>query len=146
MKIILLQNVKNLGKAGEIKEVSDGFARNFLFPKKIAEVATPEAIRKIEAEQVKNAETNKEETERLQKLASALGDKKVLIEAKAKKGKLFGSITAREIVQELKKENFDIDEDSIILPKAIKEIGDREVEINLGKNIKTKISVSVREK
>jgi large subunit ribosomal protein L9 len=146
MKVILLQNVKNIGKAGEIKEVSDGFARNFLFPKKKAEIATSEAVAQAEQTKQENIKKETEERIRLEKIAENLKGKKITIIAKAEKGKLFGSITAKDIVQELKKGEFDIRESSIILQKALRELGEKEVEIDLGKNIKTKILVSIQEK
>jgi len=143
MKVILLGNMKGLGNKGEIKEVSEGYARNFLIPKKLVEIATVETIEK--AEQMKK-ETEKQEKameEKLKKIASDIQNKKITIKAKSEKEKLFGSIGAKEISDELKKQNFEISEKSIILKESIKTIGEKEIMIDFGKNIKAKIIVSI---
>lgn len=143
MEIILTSDVKNLGKKGELKNVSNGYAQNFLFPKKLAEIATPEAVEKIKLEQKKNQEQEKELENNLKKIASAVQNKKIILKAKAEKGKLFGRVGPKEIVNELKKQGFDIDEKSIILKEPIKTTGEKEVLIDFGKNIKTKITALI---
>jgi len=144
MKIVLLSDVKNIGKLGDIKEVADGFARNFLFPKKLAEMATDAAIKKVEIEKQKQNETAKKNLEATQELASQLDGKEITISAKAKDGKLFGSITAKNIVKELKKEKFDIKENSIIL-EPIKELGEYDLKIELEHGIEVSLKLIVKE-
>lgn len=143
MKVILMFDVKSLGRKGELKEVSDGYARNFLFPKKLAEVATPETVEKINLEQKKIQEQEKKLEESFRNIASEMQSKKIILKAKAEKGKLFGRVGSKEIANELKKQGFDISEKSIILQQPIKTIGEKEIIIDFGKNIKTKIIVSV---
>lgn len=143
MKIILLQSIKGLGNIGDIKDVADGYARNFLFPKKLAAIATPEAVKITNAEKEERVEENKKELEKIQKLAEEIKDKKIVIQAKEKKGKLFGSVGVKEIAQELEKLGFSIDEKRIILGKPIKEIGEINITIELGNNIKTQIKVII---
>jgi len=143
MEVILISDVKNLGKRGELKSVSDGYAQNFLFPKKLAAIATPEAIEKIKLEQKKIQEQEIELEKNLRKTALDIQNKKIILKAKAEKGKLFGRVGTREIANELKKQNFNISEKSIILKDPIKTVGEKEVLIDLGKNIKTKITVIV---
>ena len=143
MQVILIENVKSLGKKGELKEVSEGYARNFLIPKKIAEIATEEAIEELKKNQDALKTKERQEEEMLRKQASEIQGKKILIKAKAEKGKLFGSIGAREIVSELRKQGFDIQEKSITLKGIIKNTGEKEIFIDFGKNIKTKIIVSI---
>jgi large subunit ribosomal protein L9 len=143
MKVILLDNINNLGKRGEIKEVAEGYARNFLLPKKLVEQATAEAIEKIKQSQEKNSELEKTELKKLERIASEIKGEKIIIKAKTEKEKLFGSIGTKEISQELKKQDFDIDEKFIILKDPIKKIGEKELVIDFGKNIKTKITVMV---
>lgn len=143
MKVILLQDVKNIGKSGDIKEVSDGYARNFLLPKKLAEVATPEATKKVEIMKAQEAEVQQADLEKTQALAESLQGRDIVISAKEKDGKLFGSINTKTIAKELKKENLEIDEKSIILPEAIKEIGEYEVKIELDHGIEASILVIV---
>ncbi len=144
MKIVLLSDIKNIGKLGDIKEVADGFARNFLFPKKLAEMATDTAIKKVEIEKQKQNEIAKKNLEATQELASQLDGKEITISAKAKDGKLFGSITAKNIVKELKKEKFDIKENSIIL-EPIKELGEYDLRIELEHGIEVSLKLIVKE-
>lgn len=143
MKIILLQDVKNLGKRGDIKEVSEGYARNFLFVKKLAEIATNSGLKKVDVIKKKQAEKEQLDLEKTQELASRLDGMAVVILVKEKNGKLFGSIHAKDIVKELKKENIIISEKAIILQDPLKEIGDYEVKIELEHNIEAVINVSV---
>ncbi len=144
MKIILLQNVKNLGKIGDIKDVSEGYARNFLIPKKLAEIATKEAIKKIEAQKEKEMNQKIAEFKKLKEIADKLKTKKITILVKEKEGKLFGSITAKNIAEELKKENLNISEKNIIIEEAIKKVGNFEIEIKLSNEIRTKIKLEVK--
>lgn len=143
MKVILTEDVKSLGKKGELKEVSEGYARNFLIPKKLVQVATEEAIEKLNQEQDEARKKEKIEEEKLKRLASEINGKKIIIKAKSEKGKLFGSIGAGEIAKELKKQNFNIQEKSILLDSPIKIIGEKEIIIDLGKNVKTKVIISI---
>ncbi len=140
MKIILLQDIKNLGDAGDVKEVTDGYARNFLLPKKLAEMATKEAIKKATKKKQKTKELQNEKTEELKTLAKKLEGKKIVIKAKEKDGKLFGSVGKKEIAENLGNE---INEDMIELEENIKEIGKKEIIINFGSSIKIKVIVNV---
>jgi len=130
--------------AGDAKEISDGYARNFLIPKKMAEIATPEGIQKAELAKSQQEEKNKSVMEKNQKLAEDLKKKKIEIRGKEKKGKLFGSITAKEIAKEIKNQGLDLDEKSIILKSPIKEIGEFTIEIDLGHQIKSSLKLSVK--
>jgi len=143
MKVLLINNIKSLGNKGEIKEVSEGYARNFLIPKKLVEIATVETIEK--ADQVKKGIEKQERAteEKLKKIASDIQNKKITIKAKSEKEKLFGSIGAKEISEELKKQNFEISEKSIVIKEPIKTIGEKEIMIDFGKNIKAKIIVAI---
>jgi large subunit ribosomal protein L9 len=143
MKIILLQDVKNLGRKDEIKEVSEGYARNFLFPKKLAQKATEEIIKKAEAQQKQREEKEKEELDKKRKLADSLRGKKITLQAKVKGDKLFGSINRKTISEELAKIGFVIWEQCIVLPKPIKEIGEHKIKIDLGDSIETQIDLIV---
>jgi large subunit ribosomal protein L9 len=143
MQIILLKDVKNLGKQGELKNVSDGYARNFLFAKNLAEVATKEAIERLESQKKKNKLTELENLEKTKGLASSLKDKLIEIRAKEKEGKLFGSISGKDIAQQLSQAGFNILEKSIILPTHIKEIGEYEIKLDLAQGIETKIKLRV---
>ena len=125
MKVILMQDVKSLGKKGELVEVSDGYARNYLLPRKLAKQANAQAMNEY-----KNAENSKNYKIATQK-AQAESDKKRLegqvFEMKAKAGqggRLFGSITAKQIAEEIKKQyNIVVDKRKVVLETDIKEFG-----------------------
>lgn len=144
MKIILLQDVKSLGKRGDVKEVAEGYAQNFLLPKKLAGVATENTVKLFQSQKEKEQKNKLAETERLRNLASTLKDKKITIEAKGKSGKLFGSITVKNIEEALKKEDLNILADSIIIKQTIKKVGEYEIEIKLSEEIREKIKLEVK--
>ncbi|HPN96327.1 MAG TPA: 50S ribosomal protein L9 [Candidatus Moranbacteria bacterium] len=145
MKIILLQDIKSLGKKGDSKDVSEGYARNFLFPKKIAVLATEVAIKNVEEKRKKEVEEKQKETAKLTELAHILKDKKIVLKYKAKKGKLFGSVSARDIAKELEKENYNVSEKMVKLKDPIKKIGTYSVKLELAPNIISQISLSIEE-
>lgn len=135
MKVILLSNVKALGRKNEIKEVSDGYARNFLLPKKLAERATPELVQKVQAQEKQRTEKEKEELDKKKKLAGSLQGRKFTLKAKDKKGKLFGSITAKQISEKLAENGFVIWEKCLNISKPIKDLGEHRIKIDLGDGI-----------
>lgn len=142
MKVVLLQDVKKIGRKGEIRDVSDGYARNFLLAKGLAEVATPSSIKKVEMLEKK---ARQEETERksdISKKTAEINGKKFVIKARAKDGKLFGSIGRREIANALKKDGVEIDEKSIEAGH-IREVGIKEIRIAFDFGISAKITVVV---
>jgi large subunit ribosomal protein L9 len=145
MQIILLQNVKNLGKRGDVKNVSDGYARNFLFAKKLAEKVTEDNLKKMEEIKKEKIENEIMELEELRKKAGLLKNKTIQIKAKGKNGKLFGSVLTKDIAMLLKKEGFDILEKAILLENPIKQVGNYEIQIMLNAQIKTKIYLEVLE-
>ncbi len=142
MKIILLQDVKNIGKKGQIKEVPDGYARNFLLAKKLANVATPGAMVIAQKEEEKKQLILKEQKAQTQKLAEALNKKQVIIKARSKGGKLFGSITAKDISAEIRKLKLEIPEKAI-LAGHLRELGSHEVKINLEHGTIVTINVTI---
>ena len=132
MKLILLQDVKGQGKKGEIIEASDGYARNFLMPRKLAAPATADVLN---AKKIADEATQRRmrlEKEAAEKLAKELKDLPVHIKAKAGSGgKLFGSVTAKEIAEEMKKQHqVDVQKNKIVLEETIKYGGNREVKGN----------------
>jgi len=143
MKIMLLKNISGLGKAGDIKEVADGYARNCLFKKNLAKSATETAIREVEMLKNKKEKQETDRKNKLIELSQILSQTTIKIKAKQKDGKLFGSINKKMIAEELKKQNFPMNEDLIILSKPIKEVGEYEVKIELGHKINTGIKVII---
>lgn len=146
MKVVLLENVKKLGKVGDVVNVSDGYAANFLFPRKLAQVATPDILKRVEQLKANKAAGEKEEINKLTELSRNIKDKKIIISAKAKGGKLFGSIDAAVIAKEIKNQlGIEIAKENIKLESPIKETGEKKVNIEFLKNIKTNIIVEVKE-
>jgi len=145
MKVIFLSDVRNVGKKYDIKDVSDGYARNFLFPNKLAETASPEAIKKLES---MKAGLEKEENEiraHLEDLAKKIGATKLQFEVKTdKSGAVFGSVNKESILKALRDhkligtERIDID-----LKYPIKDLGEHVVEIDLKKGVVAKLGVVV---
>ncbi|KKR70315.1 MAG: 50S ribosomal protein L9 [Candidatus Nomurabacteria bacterium GW2011_GWB1_40_7] len=131
MKVIFLQDVPRVGKRHDTKEVNDGYAMNFLIPRKLAEVATPKTIAELEKRK-KNIEIEREvQEDLLMKNLEEIKGKVLNIKAKTdEKGHLFSGIHKKEIVEEMKKQNHaDIAEEFIVLEKPIKEVGEFEIPI-----------------
>ncbi len=144
MKVILRQDFENLGKFGDIVDVKDGYARNFLIPRKIALPATPGNIRMIETE--KKQKAFKLERERLSalNLAEKLSNLEITIPMRAGENeRLFGSVTAQMISNELSKLGFEIDRKKIMLDEPIKMLGSYEIPIKLHSDVSVKIKVNV---
>ena len=147
MKVILQQDVKGQGKKGELKEVSDGYARNFLFPKKLAVEATADNINTMKLqEKAKQAQIAKEKAEAKEN-AEKLKECTVKISAKAgNNGKLFGAVTSKEISDALAAQfNIDIEKNKIVQAEPIKTYGSFEVKVKLGHEISATLKVMVVE-
>ena len=147
MKVILTQDVKAQGKKGQLINVSDGYARNFLLPRKLAKEANAQAMNEY-----KNAENSKNYKIATQK-AQAEHDKKVLegktfkMTAKAGQGgRLFGSVTSKQVADEIKKQyNINVDKRKVVLDCDIKEFGTYHAEVKLFTGVSAKIDVQVSE-
>ena len=148
MKVILLKDVKGTVKKGEMKEVSDGYARNFLFPKKMAVQADSVAIKELnEKNRSKEIKAQKEYEEAVL-LGKQMEEINIEIYSKAGEGgRLFGSITSKEIAEQLKKQkDIDVDKRKILLDEPIRSLGSTFVEIKIHQKVTTKIRVDVKEK
>ena len=148
MKVVLLEDIKGSGKKGELINVSDGYARNFLFPRKLAKEANAQAMNELKNAEEAKAFKLKSETEAAQKTADQISGKSVRLFAKAGQGgRLFGSVTSKEIAEELKKEyRVDVDKRKIVLDGDIKAFGTFECEVKLYNGISAKIYAVVGEK
>ncbi len=146
MKVVLLADVKGHGKKGELCNVSDGYARNFLFPKKLAIEANAAAMNELKNREESKAHHIAEEKKAAEETAAKLNDKKVEIIAKAgASGKLFGAVTAKEIAAEIKNK-FGIEVDRRKMQVAdIKQFGEYTAEIKLYNGIVAKMQVIVKE-
>ncbi len=146
MKVVLLADVKGLGKKGELCNASDGYARNFLFPKKLAVEADNAALNELKNREEAAAHHKQEEINAAKKTAALLNGKTVNITAKAGSGgRLFGSVTSKEIAAEIKKTlGVEIDKKKMNAPD-IKNFGEYTAEIKLYQGIIAKITVKVTE-
>jgi large subunit ribosomal protein L9 len=121
MKILLKKEIKKLGNVGDVVDVANGYARNYLLPKKLATVVTKGNIEQINLQMLKNEEKRKEEIKDLQALAAKIADISYTITVKTnKEGKLFGSVTAIDIAKVLSEKGFQIDEKMVVLEAPIK--------------------------
>ena len=148
MKVILLEDVKNVGKKGQIINAKDGYARNFLFPKKLAIEATDANLKNLENAKKKKEVKEREILEEAKALEEELMQKIIVIKTKAgEHGKLFGSITTKEISELLEKEHeIIIDKKKFDLDEPIKSLGEYHVKIKLHPMVNAKLKVIVTEK
>ncbi len=146
MKVVLLQDVKGKGKKGELCNVSDGYARNFLFPKKLAVEADNAALNELKNREEAIAHHKKEELDQAKEIAAKLDGKTVSITAKAGAGgKLFGSVTSKEIAAEIKNSlGIEVDRKKMNVAD-IKNFGEYTAEIKLHQGVSAKITVKVSE-
>ncbi len=147
MKVILLKDVKGLGKEGELVNAKDGYARNFLLPKGDAIEATPANLKKWKEEKAKEEERKKNEYNEALKLKEKIDAITVVIEGKAGEGgRLFGSITSKDIADALKSQHkIDIDKRKIELKDNIKALGMTSVDVRVYTEVVAKLNVNVKE-
>ncbi|MCF6462819.1 50S ribosomal protein L9 [Clostridium sp. Cult1] len=147
MKVILLKDVKGLGKAGELVNAKDGYARNFLFPRNLAIEATPANMKKWEERKKVEEAKEKAEYEKALKLKEKIEGLTIELKGKAGEGgKLFGSITSKDISQALKKQHkIDIDRRKIEMKDNIKSIGVTTVEVRVYPEISASLKIEVIE-
>ncbi|WP_187648456.1 50S ribosomal protein L9 [Nitrosophilus labii] len=145
MKVLLVKDVKGLGKAGDIKEVKDGYGKNFLIARGFAKLATDAVIKQWQAQQKKKAEQEAAEIERLKKLKEKIENIKLVVKHKVgANGALFGAITNKEISEQLKNDfSIEVDKKNIDIHPPIKQTGEYEVNIKLGHGIHAKLNLIV---
>ena len=146
MKVVLLQDVKDIGKKDQLVTVSDGYARNFLLPRKLAKEATSGAVNDVKTKESAKAHHKQEEIKAANALKDQLNGKEVTIKAKAgKEGKLFGAVTSKDVSAALKSQHkIDIDKKKIVM-KDIKTFSRVDAEIKIYPEIQAKITVIVEE-
>ena len=147
MKVIFLQDVKGKGKKGQMAEISDGYARNYLLPKKLAMEATPDAINTMRMNDKAAAEKAAKERAEAVEVSKKLREMTVVVTAKGGgAGKLFGSVTSQEIADALKaKSGIVIDKRKIVLSDPIKNVGTYTVQCKLGYEITAPLTVKIEE-
>ncbi|EJO5348137.1 50S ribosomal protein L9 [Clostridium botulinum] len=146
MKVILLKDVKSLGKKGDLVSASDGYARNYLIPKKLAQQATENNVHILNNKKEAERRQKLKELEEAQKLAKSLMGKEIKFKVKiGENGRLFGSITSKDISEKLKEQyNMNIDKKKIVA-ETIRQTGVYEAEIKIYPEVSTKVKVSVLE-
>ncbi len=147
MKIILLQDEKKLGKKGELIEVSEGYARNYLLPKKIGMEASSKNMNDLKLQKANEEKLAKERLEAAQKLAKELEEKQIVVKVKSGEGgKIFGSVSSKEIAAAcMEQYHIEMDKKKIVLPENIKSAGSYEVAVKLHPQVTAKVIVKVQE-
>jgi large subunit ribosomal protein L9 len=144
MKVILLQNVEDLGKKYEVKDVKDGYARNFLFPEKLAKPATEEALKWLQDQKEVIAQEAEEDLKKSQELASKIDGIEVNISVKVgDEGQLFESINSQKVADALKEMGFEVKKSQIDLASPIKELGEFPISVKLDHNLEAEIKLIV---
>ena len=145
MKVILKQDVKGTGKKGDILDVSDGYAKNFLLKKGLAEPASSVAVNSLKLQKEAEARRRAEEIKEIKALAARIDKTEIRLSIKCgEHGKVFGSVTSKEIAGTLEEMGFAVDKKKIIIKDPIKTIGAFPVEIRLMEGVSAKIIVNVQ--
>jgi large subunit ribosomal protein L9 len=145
MKVVLLKDVKNIGKRDEILNVSDGYARNFLFPQKLAAEATPGTLKEIERKRAAQDAREAERKAEAEAKAALLKNKVVTLEVKCgDKGRLYGSVTAAEVAEALEKQHgIQVDKRKLDIGDPIREVGVRDITVWLYSGVTTPMKLNV---
>lgn len=146
MKVIFLKDVKGKGNAGEVKNVSEGYARNFLLPKNLAVEANPGNLKTLENQKKGEEKRQQEELEEAQALKAKIEGLEITIPAKSGEGgRLFGSVTSKQIAEALKNKAVKIDKRKIDMPEPIRTLGLTDVPIKLHPKVTATLKVHVKE-
>ena len=144
MKIILLQDIPKMGKKYEVKDVSDGYARNFLLPRRLAKPATDAAMKMLAKEKTTADQKRLEEKAHYEDISKMLADKTFVIKTKiGEKGKAFGAITAAKIRDALKKEGIGVEKEWIMLEEPIKKTGEARITIKFPHSVMGELKIKV---
>ena len=147
MEVILLEDVKSLGKKGEIVKINDGYARNFVLPKKLGLEATSKNLNDLKLQKANEEKLAQERYENAKVLAKKIEERPVVVSIKSgKDGRAFGSVSGKEISSAIKEQlGFEIDKKKLVLPEPLKTFGNHEVPIKLHKEVTAKLMVKVLE-
>ncbi|OGX27234.1 MAG: 50S ribosomal protein L9 [Omnitrophica WOR_2 bacterium RIFCSPHIGHO2_01_FULL_48_9] len=147
MEVILCQDVQSVGKVGDVIKVKSGFARNYLIPQKLAYLATPSNLKKIESQKVQRAEQGRKVKQEAEELAEKLSKVSCTVAVEVNDlEKMYGSVTEPEIAHALQQEGHSIDKKFIVLEKPISELGIYDVSIKLHSEVTAKIRLWVTKK
>lgn len=147
MQVVLLQDVKSLGKKGDVVKINDGYARNYVLPKKLGVEATPANLNDLKLQKANAERIEAEKVAEAKALAEKLENASVTLKIKTGEGgKTFGSITGKEIAAALKSElGIDVDKKKIVIADPIKAVGTRNVTVKLHKEINANLTVKIEE-
>jgi large subunit ribosomal protein L9 len=147
MKVVLLRDVPELGKLGDVKEVASGYARNYLLPKGMAEYVTPAVLQRVEAQRRREERAAREFETEMAKVAAALEGVQITLRAKVgEQDRLYGSITSADIAEELRRvSGYEVDKKSVELEEPIRQLGQYEIPVRLSKEQLPKVKVVVEE-
>ncbi len=147
MEVVLLEDVKALGKKGQIVKVNDGYARNFILPKKLGIEATTKNLNDLKLQKANEARVVAEQLEAAKELGAKLSEASVTLSIRAGEGgRAFGSVSGKEISAAIKNQlGYDIDKKKLVLPEPLKTFGSHEVPIKLHKDVTAKLNVKVVE-
>ena len=147
MDIVLLQDVKALGKKGQVVKVNDGYARNFILPKKLGVEATPKNLNDLKLQKANAEKVAAEQLAEAKALAEKIGNLSVTLKMKAGEGgRAFGSVSSKEIAAAVKEQlNLELDKKKLVLPEPLKTFGTHEVPVKLHKDVTAKLAVKVTE-
>ncbi len=144
MLVLLIENVKNLGKKNEIKNVSDGYANNFLFVKKLAIKATPELVQKAKAAEALEKERQKKEAENIKEQAKKINDKRFIVKVKAgEEGQLFEAVSAIKIAEKINQNGFSVDAKQIIINEPIKKVGEHKAIVKFNAELESTVNIII---
>ncbi|MBD3359826.1 MAG: 50S ribosomal protein L9 [Candidatus Buchananbacteria bacterium] len=145
MRVVLLKKIANLGQTGEIKEVADGYARNFLLPQGLVKVATEAVIKQLELKKQKQQKKSVNKAKQYKELAKKINNLKIIMQAKADDKKtLFAAVKEADIAQELKNRNYDIPVQFIKLDQPIKQLGYYDIQIRFDDELTSKIGLTIK--
>jgi large subunit ribosomal protein L9 len=144
MKVVLLKDISKIGKKYEIKNVSDGYARNFLFPNKLAEVATEDKIKQLESLKNSLEGEKRKKTLEFQKIIEKIHTAKITFYLKSdEKGSVFGAIKESDIVNKLKDFGLVLDSEQILIDKHLKSLGEHKIKIKFSPEIEAEIKIVI---
>jgi len=144
MKVLLCEDIKNIGWLGDIVEVTTGYARNYLLPQGLAAIATEANVKALAKEKAKRAEQRIHQRKRLEQAAAAVDGAEAVLAAKAnEQGHLFGSIAARDIAGNLREQGFEVADEIVQLPENIKQVGTTQVTLKYADDLTATVNVVV---
>jgi len=144
MKVLLCDDVEGIGWLGDVVDVRDGFARNYLLPQGLAKFATDENIKSLASEKARRSEQRLRERNRLEKACSDVDGAEAVLSARANvQGHLFGSITTKDIAKNLREQGFEVADEVVKLSEHIKQVGTTEVKLKFAEDITAKVTVIV---